>query len=128
MGETGGVCRAVPGTVQRGDTGVYGEGGEGGERGRKGSDVFAGHSQKLSNEEVQVCMLRGDGGWEEGRGGIRWTLFCWLSFSQAVVTKVTADYDRWALLKANEPLITQLQAHWKGALIRREFRCVCVYA
>ena len=37
------------------------------------------------------------------------------------VTNVTADYDRWALLKANEPLITQLQAYWKGALVRRAF-------
>ena len=48
------------------------------------------------------------------------TLDHFISF-QAVVTNVTADYDRWALLKANEPLITQLQAHWKGALIRRAF-------
>ena len=39
-----------------------------------------------------------------------------------MVTKVTADYDRWTLMKANEPLIVQLQSHWRGALVRRPFR------
>ena len=38
------------------------------------------------------------------------------------MTKVTADYDRWTLMKANEPLIVQLQSHWRGALVRRPFR------
>ena len=37
------------------------------------------------------------------------------------MTKVTADFDRWALLKANEPLIVSLQSHWRGALVRRPF-------
>lgn len=41
---------------------------------------------------------------------------------QSVVTKVTADFDRWALLKANEPLITLLQAMWRSILVRRVFR------
>ena len=45
-----------------------------------------------------------------------------ISLSQAVVTKVTADYDRWTLMEANEPLIVQLQAHWRGALVRRPFQ------
>ena len=39
-----------------------------------------------------------------------------------MVTKVTADYDRWTLMQANEPLIVQLQACWRGALVRRPFR------
>ena len=41
--------------------------------------------------------------------------------SQVVVTKVTADYDRWALLKSNEPLIVQLQARLRGAKCRKAF-------
>lgn len=41
--------------------------------------------------------------------------------AQVVVTKVTADYDRWALLKSNEPLIIQLQARLRGAKCRRAF-------
>lgn len=40
---------------------------------------------------------------------------------QVVVQRVTADYDRWALLKANEPLVVDLQARWKGVLVRRAF-------
>ena len=38
---------------------------------------------------------------------------------QSVITKVTADFDRWTLLKANEPLVIQLQARWRGMLVRR---------
>ena len=34
---------------------------------------------------------------------------------------MTADYDRWALLKSNEPLIVNLQAHWRAILVRRKF-------
>lgn len=41
---------------------------------------------------------------------------------QAIVTKVTTDYDRWALLKANEPLIVTLQGWWRGALVRKSTR------
>ena len=41
---------------------------------------------------------------------------------QAVVTKVTADYDRWTLMQANEPLIIQLQAHWRGVIVRKPFQ------
>ena len=41
---------------------------------------------------------------------------------QAVVTKVTADFDRWTLMQANEPLIVQLQANWRGLLVRRPFQ------
>ena len=48
--------------------------------------------------------------------------FVHLTFVQAVVTKVTADYDRWTLMEANEPLIVQLQACWRGALVRKPFR------
>ena len=40
---------------------------------------------------------------------------------QNVVTKVTADYDRWALLKANEPLVVQLQARWRGISVRKAY-------
>jgi hypothetical protein len=40
---------------------------------------------------------------------------------QTVVTKVTADYDRWALLKSNEPLVIQLQARWRGIMVRKAF-------
>lgn len=38
-----------------------------------------------------------------------------------VVTKVTADYDRWTLLKSNEPLIIQLQARIRGDQCRKIF-------
>ena len=37
------------------------------------------------------------------------------------MTKVTADYDRWALLKSNEPLIIQLQARLRGNQCRKAF-------
>lgn len=40
---------------------------------------------------------------------------------QMVVTKVTADYDRWTLLKSNEPLITLLQARLRGRQCRNSF-------
>jgi Ras GTPase-activating-like protein IQGAP1 len=40
---------------------------------------------------------------------------------QVVVTKVTADFDRWTLLKSNEPLITQLQARIRGTQCRKSF-------
>ncbi|XP_065909989.1 ras GTPase-activating-like protein IQGAP1 [Dysidea avara] len=46
---------------------------------------------------------------------------------QTVVTKVTADFDRWALLKSNEPLVTLLQAMWKSILVRRAFRARLQY-
>ncbi len=39
-----------------------------------------------------------------------------------MVTKVTADYDRWTLMQANEPLITQLQARVRGAMVRRPYK------
>lgn len=41
---------------------------------------------------------------------------------QSVVTKVTADFDRWTLMQANEPVIVQLQAQWRGALVRRPYQ------
>ena len=41
---------------------------------------------------------------------------------QSIVTKVTADYDRWTLLESNEPLIIQLQARWRGILVRKTFQ------
>ncbi|XP_070541740.1 ras GTPase-activating-like protein IQGAP1 isoform X2 [Ptychodera flava] len=40
---------------------------------------------------------------------------------QGVVSKVTAAYDRQLLFKSNEGLITKLQAHTRGLLVRREF-------
>ena len=39
-----------------------------------------------------------------------------------MVTKVTADFDRWTLMQSNEPLIVQLQAHWRGILVRRPYQ------
>lgn len=39
-----------------------------------------------------------------------------------MVTKVTADFDRWTLMQANEPLIMQLQAKWRGFLVRRPYQ------
>ena len=39
-----------------------------------------------------------------------------------IVTKVTADYDRWTLLKSNEPLIIHLQSCWRGIVVRRVYR------
>lgn len=47
-------------------------------------------------------------------------LFMYHTF-QMVVTKVTADYDRWTLLKSNEPLITLLQARLRGRQCRKAF-------
>ena len=41
---------------------------------------------------------------------------------QAVITKVTADYDRWTLLESNEPLVVQLQARWRGMLVRKAYQ------
>lgn len=41
---------------------------------------------------------------------------------QVIVTKVTADYDRWTLLKSNEPLIIHLQSCWRGIVVRRVYR------
>lgn len=38
-----------------------------------------------------------------------------------VVTKVTADYDRWTLLKSNEPLVIMLQARLRGRQCRNAF-------
>lgn len=51
-------------------------------------------------------------------------MLCQLHFLtvQAVVTKVTADYDRWTLMQANEGLITQLQARVRGAKVRRPYK------
>ena len=40
---------------------------------------------------------------------------------QVVVTKVTADFDRWTLLVSNEPLIIQLQARIRGNQRRKSF-------
>ena len=34
---------------------------------------------------------------------------------------MTADYDRWTLLKSNEALITQLQARLRGNQCRKAF-------
>ena len=34
---------------------------------------------------------------------------------------MTADYDRWTLLKSNEPLIIQLQARMRGIQCRKAF-------
>ena len=45
-----------------------------------------------------------------------------LFFFKAVVTKTTADYDRWTLLKANEPTIVQMQSFWRGIMVRKEYR------
>ncbi len=39
-----------------------------------------------------------------------------------MVTKVTADFDRWTLMQANEPLIVQLQARWRGNLVRQPYQ------
>ena len=44
------------------------------------------------------------------------------SLFQNVVTKVTADYDRWTLMQSNEPLIVQLQSYWRGTLVRRPYQ------
>ncbi|XP_065836977.1 ras GTPase-activating-like protein IQGAP1 [Oscarella lobularis] len=41
---------------------------------------------------------------------------------QAIVSEVSADFDRETLLKSKEPLIVQLQARVRGVLIRRKFR------
>lgn len=46
---------------------------------------------------------------------------------QSVITKVTADFDRWTLLEANEPLVVQLQARWRGILVRRAFQARLQY-
>ena len=53
-------------------------------------------------------------------------IFCCINLSvqfilQVVVTKVTAEFDRWTLLKSNEPLITQLQARIRGTQCRKSF-------
>ena len=45
----------------------------------------------------------------------------YISPKKAIVTNVTADYDRWALLKSNEPIIITLQSRWRGILVRRAF-------
>lgn len=49
------------------------------------------------------------------------TYTCIYHIFQVVVTKVTADYDRWTLLKSNEPLITLLQARLRGRQCRKAF-------
>lgn len=41
---------------------------------------------------------------------------------KAVVIKTTADYDRWTLLKANEPTIVQMQSYWRGVMVRKEYQ------
>ena len=46
---------------------------------------------------------------------------------QSVITKVTADFDRWTLLEANEPLVVQLQARWRGILVRKAFQARLQY-
>lgn len=38
------------------------------------------------------------------------------------MTKTTADYDRWTLLKANEPTVVQMQSHWRGIMVRKEYQ------
>lgn len=46
---------------------------------------------------------------------------------QATITKVTADYDRWTLLESNQPLIVQLQARWRGILVRKAYQARLQY-
>ena len=60
-----------------------------------------------------------------GEGGsIKWpleaegVLFICL---QAVVSRQTAEYDRWTYMQSNEPTIVKLQAHWKGYLARKAY-------
>ncbi|XP_064390864.1 ras GTPase-activating-like protein IQGAP1 isoform X3 [Halichondria panicea] len=64
----------------------------------------------------------GEGQWAEPQGFTGES--CELSKDeiQAVVTKVTADYDRWTLMQANEPLIIQIQARVRGARERRPYK------
>ena len=40
---------------------------------------------------------------------------------QHILTRVTGDYNRQKLLEANEHVVIQLQARWRGILLRREF-------
>ena len=42
--------------------------------------------------------------------------------SQAVVSKETGNYDRWVYLESNEPMITKLQANWKGYMARKAYK------
>ena len=46
---------------------------------------------------------------------------------QSAITKVTADFDRWTLLEANTPLVVQLQARWRGMLVRRTYQARLQY-
>ena len=64
---------------------------------------------------------KGGGGGGGTLAGVPWP--CHLSTHvQAVVTKVTADFDRWTLMQANEPLIVHLQATWRGVMVRRPYQ------
>ena len=39
-----------------------------------------------------------------------------------MVSRQTAEYDRWAYMQSNEPMIVKLQAHWKGYLERKAYK------
>lgn len=41
---------------------------------------------------------------------------------QGVISRVTAQYDRWVHMQSNEPLIVKLQANWKGYLARKAYK------
>ena len=39
-----------------------------------------------------------------------------------MISRVTAQYDRWVHMQSNEPLIVKLQANWKGYLARKAYK------
>ncbi|XP_072405007.1 ras GTPase-activating-like protein IQGAP3 isoform X2 [Chiloscyllium punctatum] len=61
-----------------------------------------------------------EGSWERPRGFVQSSTQISREEIQATVTGVTAVYNRERLWKANERMITRLQAHMKGYLIRKD--------
>ena len=45
-----------------------------------------------------------------------------MNYLKAVISRETGNYDRWVYLESNEPMITKLQAHWKGYLARKNYK------
>ncbi|KAL5481649.1 hypothetical protein EMCRGX_G021851 [Ephydatia muelleri] len=67
-------------------------------------------------------VVTGESQWEKPEGFSGQSRELTKDEIQAVVTKTTADYDRWTLLKANEPTIVQMQSFWRGIMVRKEYR------
>ncbi|XP_048381646.1 ras GTPase-activating-like protein IQGAP3 isoform X2 [Stegostoma tigrinum] len=61
-----------------------------------------------------------EGSWERPRGFVQSSTQISREEIQATVTGVTAVYNRERLWKANEGMITRLQAHMRGYLIRKD--------